>query len=95
MSRFTPSPMFDEITQDVTRPQRLATAHRIVAGARSANTDDTGHYDQSLHTFSDRRGIGAQTDDIFGHGIEYGSINNPAQAPLRTAAANAGRFDPL
>ena len=39
--------------------------------------------------------LAAQTDDIFGHGIEYGSINNPAQAPIRTAAANAGRFDPL
>ena len=95
MSRFAPSPALDAIAQDATRPQRLATAQRIVVGARSANTDDTGNYDRSLHTFDDRRGVGAQTDDIFGHGIEYGSINTPAQAPIRTAAANAGRFDPL
>lgn len=93
MSRFVPVVGFDAVVQEAVRPQRIATAEKVVVGARQANTDDTGHYDRSLHTFDDRRGIGAQTDDVAGHIIEWGSVNNEPQAPMRTAAANAGRFE--
>ncbi len=94
MSRFVPSPIFDPVAQEAARAHRMRLAEEIVAGARRSNNDDTGHYDRSLHTFDDKRGIGAQTDDVGGHVIEYGSIHHEPQAPMRTAAANAGRFDP-
>ena len=94
MSKFLPAVGFAAVVNETVRPQRRAVAEKIVVGARRANTDDTGHYDRSLHTFDDERGIGAETDDVGGHVIEYGSIHNIAQAPLRTAAANVGRFDP-
>ena len=29
-------------------------------------------------------------DDVFAHGIEYGSVNNPAYAPLRRGVSAAG-----
>ena len=45
--------------------------------------------------FDDDRGVGAETTDFAGHIIEYGSINNAAQSPIRKAASEAGKkFEP-
>ena len=93
MSKFIPAVGFTAVVNETIRPQRRAAAEKVVVGARRSNTDDTGHYDRSLHTFDDQRGVGAQTDDIAGHIIEYGSIRQEPQAPMRTGASAAGRFE--
>ena len=63
-------------------------------GAAETVHDDTGHYADSLRVFDDDRGIGGETTDIAGHIIEWGSENTDPQAPLRTGAMGAGRFEP-
>lgn len=95
MNRFLPVVGFSAVVNESIRPQRLSVAEKVVVGARRAVDNDTGHYAQSLHTFDDDRGIGAQTDDIAGHIIEWGSSRHEPQAPMRTAASAAGRFEAL
>lgn len=93
MTRFVPSPAFDPIVQAAVKADKLRVAGEIVDVARESNNDDTGYYDDSLRVFDDRRGVGGETTDFAGHIIEYGDIHQPAQAPLRTGAEAAGRFD--
>ena len=95
MSSFRPSARFDPGVQEDIRPHREALARRGVSITKRSNTDDSGHYDTTVHTFDDRRGIGWQVDDIAGHIIEWGSIKTQAQAPVRTAASEVGQFQPL
>jgi hypothetical protein len=94
MGRFVPGPAFYVEALKATEPARRQLSKKVIDGAKATVNDDTGNYAESLRVFDDRRGIGAETTDIFGHGIEYGSINNDPQAPLRTGAMAAGRFEP-
>lgn len=53
------------------------------------DSDFTGYQDR----FKTRVGQLSATvgnDDIFAHGIEFGSVNNPAYAPLRRGVQAAG-----
>ena len=95
MGRFVPAAKFVVTAQLAVRPQLIAAAKEVVKVARKTASRDTGFYaDGSLKVTVDGRGVVAETIDFAGHIIEYGSIGQPPQAPLRTGAAAVGRFDP-
>lgn len=94
MSRFEPAANFDQVVAEVTEPGRVQTAGQVVKVARRSNNDDTGGYDRSLRVTVDDRGVVAETTDYAGHIIEWGKAGQAPQAPLRTGASSAGRFDP-
>lgn len=77
----------DLATSPALQAAMAAAAREIAAQARRvAPVGDTGHYKRSLKT----KGPIAYTDDPFGHLVEFGSVNNPAYAPLRRATRAAG-----
>ena len=94
MGRFVPGPAFYVEAVKATAPARRELAKKVIAGAKATVHDDTGHYAESLRVFDDDRGIGAETTDVAGHIIEWGSEKTDPQAPLRTGAMDAGRFEP-
>lgn len=95
VSRFVPAANLDVILEDATKNDRAEVAVDVVDGAKRNVHTDTGGYAKSLRVFDDDRGVGAETTDFAGHIIEYGSINNAAQSPIRKAASEAGKkFEP-
>ncbi len=94
MSRFIPAPNLHEILEDLSLPGRVDAANEVVKGARRNAPYRTGQYVDSLQAVRDGDQVRAETDDFAGHIIEWGSVNNPPYAPLRTAAAEVGRFEP-
>lgn len=94
MSRFQPAGNFDQLVADAAQPGLVATAGEVVKVARRSNNDDTGGYDKSLRVTVDERGVVAETTDYAGHIIEWGKAGQAPQAPIRTGASSAGRFDP-
>lgn len=94
MSKFVPAPNFDTLVAEASQPGFVETAGEVVKVARRTVNRDTGGYAKSLRTVVDERGVVAETTDYAGHIIEWGSINNRAQAPIRTGASDAGKFDP-
>lgn len=93
MGRFIPAASLDRVVSDATRPERRSVAAEVVQVASESNNDDTGAYDRSLGVFEDRRGIGAESTDFAAHIIEWGDLRQAAQAPIRTGAEAAGRFE--
>lgn len=94
MSRFEPAPDLEQILADETKAGRAEVALDVIDGAKRSVHALTGHYARSLRVFDDRRGIGAETTDVAGHIIEWGSSRQAPQAPLRTGASMAGKFEP-
>ncbi len=94
MTRFDPATNFDQVAEQAAQPGFVAVAGEVVKVARRSNNDDTGDYDKSLRVTVDDRGVVAETTDYAGHIIEWGKAGQPAQAPIRTGATEAGRFDP-
>lgn len=95
---FVEDPTFaDEMARDPeVRALVRATAEDVADGARSIAPRGRGwrgrrHYADSIEV-DDRPGGGARvlTTDYFGHLVEYGSVNNPAYAPLRRAVDAEG-----
>lgn len=83
----------------VSTPAALALvtegAKSIADNAAAVAPVGTGHLRESYKSTPGRRiptGVQATayTDDIAGHMAEWGSVNNPAYAPLRRGAARAG-----
>lgn len=65
------------------RAKSLARAHEM-----------TGDYIESIDVTDSPDGVTVGTDDFAGHIIEWGSVNQPPQAPLRRGVRAAGlRFD--
>ena len=94
MTRFDPAANFDQLVAEAAQPGYVDTAAEVVKVAKRSNNDDTGDYDKSLRVTVDERGVVAETTDYAGHIIEWGKAGQPAQAPIRTGATEAGRFDP-
>lgn len=61
------------------------------AGEAIARTfSDSGHYADSFVIEDTPDGTAVGNTDVAGHLIEFGSVNNPAHAPLRRGARAAG-----
>lgn len=94
VSRFVPAANLDVILEDATKNDRAEVAVDVVDGAKRNVHTDTGGYAKSLRVFDDDRGVGVDAHDVAAHIIEFGSINNAPQAPIRRAAAEHGKFEP-
>lgn len=94
MARFEPARNFDELVDAAAEPGYVDVAGEVVKVARRSNNDDTGGYDKSLRVTVDDRGVVAETTDYAGHIIEWGKDGQAPQAPIRTGATEAGRFEP-
>lgn len=70
-------------------------AKQVAESASELAPVDTGYYKRSLRSSRavrepDRLVATAYTVDPFGHLVEWGSVNNPAHAPLRRGAERLG-----
>lgn len=50
----------------------------------------SGYYRRSIKTFTQGDTIGVASSDPFAHLVEYGSVKNPAYAPIRRGVRAAG-----
>lgn len=91
---FIPAADFDKLAQADVRGELDKVAAKIAERAGQIAPVGTGGYQGSLRSTSDDRGVVAETTDVAGHIIESGSVNNPAYAPLRSAAAELAKFEP-
>lgn len=91
---FVPVPDFDELAQKDVKDWLVKAAEFIVGRAVERAPVRTGGYRRSLRVAADDRGVVAESTDIAGHLIESGSVNNPPYAPLRSSAAEVGRYEP-
>lgn len=94
MTKFLPAPNLNEILADATVAARGEVAAEVVKVAGRTVNRDTGGYERSLRVVVDDRGVVAETTDFAGHIIEWGSLRQSPQAPIRTGATEAGRFEP-
>lgn len=94
MSRFVPAANFDAVVAGAAEAGLVRVAREVVTVASRTVNDDTGAYDRSLRVEVDDRGVVAETTDPAGHIIEWGGGRQSPQAPLRTGAAAAGKFEP-
>lgn len=95
MNRFEPAANIDDVVSEAVRPQLVAAARQITARAADNVNRRTGYYGRRLRVTVDDRGVVAEAMDPFGHLIEWGSINNAPQAPIRRAAESVGKFTAL
>lgn len=87
-----------ELTNSARVVAYLDTAGDVVkqtVEAQSAGFAHTRHFSRSIRKTGVTKGatgprITVFSTDWFAHGIEYGSINNPAYAPFRRACASLG-----
>jgi len=67
---------------------------RVTETAASAVRNEapakTGTYKRKIRTFSDGTRTGIAAHDIASHLIEFGSVKNPAYAPMRRGVRAAG-----
>lgn len=94
MSRFVPSADMQEVVEAASIEGRLEVAEQVVERAALHSRYSTGAYRKSLQAVEDDGDVRAESSDPFAHLNEWGSINNPAYAPLRSAGADVGRFEP-
>lgn len=92
MSRFIKNP---HLASDLRRMPGLndakrKAAHEIKRNTEAAAPHGTGDYGDSIQVFEEGDHIGVETTDPFWHLIEFGSVHNPAYAPLRRGARAAG-----
>lgn len=77
----------NEIKRQASYEQAVARlAEDVAQNARDVAPVHTGAYRDSIKT----EGSVVYSDDPFGHLVEFGSVNNPAYAPLRRGAEAAG-----
>lgn len=92
--KFIPGPDFDEIAAEAAK-EGLREVARDGARISGLNVpDDSGHFRRSVKVFEDKRGVGWESDDAGAVAIEYGAVQAPAQAPIRRAATQVGKFEP-
>lgn len=72
--------------KEVLRGETREILQDAVAGAPV----NTGNYKRFLQMKEFRSGYRVVSFDTFGHLIEFGSVNNPAYAPIRHAAEASG-----
>ena len=93
---YVPNPLFEK-RMSVDREYMDAlfeSARQVAVEVRAEAPVQTGDYRKSIRARRDMFNVTVGTDDFAGHIIEWGSINSPAQAPLRRGILAAGlRFD--
>jgi hypothetical protein len=95
-SNFLPNPGFERalLANPELLPLMRLFAEAGAAGARRVAPRHTGAYADSISaSFGTEAGIvtgRVASSDFFAHGIEHGSVNNPAYAPLRRGVQQAG-----
>lgn len=94
MSHFEPAANLDAVVTEASTEGLLEVAGEVVERAATKAPYRTGYYRSSLRATQTRSEVRAETTDPFGHLVEWGSVNNSAYAPLRSAAADVGRFEP-
>lgn len=94
MSRFVAAPNMADVVEAASTEGLLEVADEVARRAALRAPYKTGHYRSSLRAVEERGKVRAETTDRFGHLVEWGSRNNPAYAPLRSAGADVGRFEP-
>ena len=62
----------------------------VAAQAQALAPTVTGYYKRSIWTDRTTFGVTVGSHDPFGHMVEWGSINNPAYAPIRRGVLAAG-----
>ncbi len=90
---FVPDPSFEDQArrEGIAAAERLKAAEQIRdAAKRAAPGGGTGAYARSVEAVRDGTVVRVLTTDPAGHLIEFGSINNPAYAPIRTGVSDAG-----
>jgi hypothetical protein len=63
-----------------------ARARTVAAAVRTVAPEETGYYRRRIRVI----GNSVVSTDPFGHLVEFGSVNNPAYAPLRRGTLAAG-----
>lgn len=94
MSRFEPAPDMAGVVEGASTDGLMEVAEEVAERAALRAPYRTGSYRSSLRAVEERGKVRAETTDYFGHLVEWGSVNNPAYAPLRSAGADVGRFEP-
>jgi hypothetical protein len=95
MGRFMKAPNAEQVVGEALEDPLKRRAQAIVDNAQRRIPKRTGRLARSLRVTVDDQGVVAESSSSFFHLIESGSVNNnPPPAPLRTAASDAGRFEP-
>lgn len=86
--RYRPNPFFEEEVRTQPRFQRglRSIAKAVAAFVIAAAPERTGYYKEHVKAV----GAGVEADDSYWHWIEFGSVNNTPQAPLRRGFRAAG-----
>jgi hypothetical protein len=85
-SRYRPNP----VVKLNVAPQLAAAGRSVIPHIRNASRDLTGHYDRSLRVVNEDGQVRLESTDIAAHLIEFGSVNNAPQAPMRRGFRAAG-----
>lgn len=90
VGRFEMNESIGETVAQMAQPDVLNVAEEIAVGtaAKAADPDYAGTV--TVEATDDGAWVG--TDHPFAHLDEWGSVNNPPTAAMRSAAAAAGRF---
>lgn len=94
MSRFVPATDLDRVLTEASVDGRVDLAEQVKERAQARARYRTGHYRNSISVNVESDKVTVGSDDFAAHIIEWGSINAPAQAVIRSAAADMGRFEP-
>lgn len=71
-------------------PALAAAGREVIPHIRNASKDYAGDYDRSLRVTRVPDGVRLESTDVAAHLIEFGSVNNAAQAPMRRGFRAAG-----
>lgn len=88
LNRYKPNHFFVEEVQLQPQHQKgMRQITKLVAEViRRVAPHKTGYYERRVKA----RGMLIRAEDVFWHLVEYGSVNNPAYAPLRRGIRAAG-----
>ena len=89
---YVPNPLFSQLlhASQEFREGIAEIAEDAADGAREVAPEQTGAYRDSIEVVQSGSETAVVTKDFAGHIIEFGSVNNPAYAPLRNGARKAG-----
>lgn len=89
---YVPNPLFSSLlhASQEFREGIGQIAEGVADGARDVAPENTGAYKDSIEVAQSGSETAVVTKDFAGHIIEFGSVNSPAYAPLRSGARKAG-----
>ena len=93
-SEFIPDPDLDrELRRQAEMiAARMDAAEQVVRATKDVAPVNSGQYVDRLRAVTDGADVRAESYDPAAHLVEFGSINNPAYAPLRRGAQQVGDF---